>query len=256
MRDLYKSGRYFFAIAIIAFGVIQFITRNFMTGFLPVHNDLPGRTFFLYLVSTLFLAGGIMMFPSRTSRRISILIGILFMVFLVYPDLVRLFADLHNPGPWTDIAETLGLGGGAFMIAGDYSNGIAPTNNELLLLKLMRNGRVMLAIGLLIVAVQHFMYADFIGTLIPSWIPFPVFWAYFVGVAFAATCVSLLINIKTKLACILLGFMFLFWVIFLHGPRAFTNTHKEPEWSSLFIALGFSGVFFTIVGQYERKIVA
>jgi uncharacterized membrane protein len=256
MQDLYKSGRYFFAITIIAFGVIQFITRNFMTGFLPVHDDLPGRIFFLYVVSTLFLAGGILMFPSRTSRRISILIGILFMVFLVYPDLVRLFSDLHQPNSWTDIAETLGLGGGAFMIAGDYSNGIASIKNEPLFPKLMRVGTIMLAIGLLIVAVQHFMYADFIGTLIPAWIPFPVFWAYFVGVAFAATCISLLINIKTKLACILLGLMFLFWVVFLHGPRAFTNAHKEAEWSSLFMALGFSGVFFTIVSQYERKVIA
>jgi hypothetical protein len=46
MQELYKSGRYFFAFAIIAFGIIQLNVQDFMSGFLPVSKDLPARTFF------------------------------------------------------------------------------------------------------------------------------------------------------------------------------------------------------------------
>ena len=97
------------------------------------------------------------------------------------------------------------------------------------------------------------MYADFIATLVPAWIPFKLFWAYFIGVAFSLTSVSLLTNIKTRLAAALLGFMFLFWVIFLHLPRVAGDTHIEPEKTSMFIALAMCGVFFTIAGDAEEK---
>jgi uncharacterized membrane protein len=256
MQELYKSGRYFFAFVIIAFGVIQFITGNFMSGFLPVFENLPGRKFFLYLISTLFLAGGLAMLPSGTSRRATLLMGFLFSFLFIYPHLVKLISDLHNPENWTVIAETLAFCGGTFIIAGDFSGPLSAENPEPQFPKLETTGRILFAISLLIVGIQHFKYADYIATLIPSWIPFPVFWAYFIGVAFVASCISLLINIKTRLACTLMGFMFLFWVIFLHTPRVVANPHKEPEWTSLFIALGFCGIFFNLVSQYSQKTAA
>jgi uncharacterized membrane protein len=255
MQELYKSGRYFYALAIIAFGMIQFVTGNFMSAFLPIFDGLPGRSFFLYFISTLFVAGGLLMFRARSSRRMALLLGFLFSLFFFYPHLVRLFSDLHNGGNWAVVAETLAFCGGAFIIAGDYSNSAAVENNEPLFPKLLRAGRILLALALLIVGIQHFMFAGFLASLITAWIPFKLFWAYFVGVAFLATSVSLLLNIETRLACTLLGFMFLFWVIFLHAPRVIADPYKEPEWTSLFIALGFSGIFFTIVSQYSRKIV-
>jgi len=254
MQELYKTGRYFFAVAIIAFGVIQFITGNFMSGFLPVYENLPGRRFFLYLISTVFLVGGLAMIPSGTSRRAALLLGFLFSLLVIYPHLVRLISDIHNAPTWTVIAETLAFSAGAFIIAGDYPNYPIGKTSEPLFPKLLKTGRIFFAISLLVFSIQHFMYADYIATLITSWIPFPMFWAYFVGVAFIAGCISILTNIKTRLACTLLGSMFLFWVIFLHAPRVFANAHKESEWTSLFIALGFCGIFFTLARQYADRI--
>jgi uncharacterized membrane protein len=253
MKELYKSGRYFFAVTVIVFGIIQFISGNFMAGFLPVDEHLPGRIFFLYLVSTVFLAGGLAMLPVKTARRAYLLTGFIFLLLFIYPHLVHLLTDLHNPGPWTSTAETMAFCGGAFIIAGDFIIFSTREENEPRFPKLIKTGRIFIAFALLIFAVQHFMYADFIATLIPSWIPFKLFWAYFVGAAFTATGVSILINIKARLASTLLGFMYLFWFIFLHAPRVMTDPHKEPEWTSMFIALGFSGIFFTLAGHYSIK---
>ena len=247
MQEFYKSGRFFFAIAIIAFGLIQFITGNFMSGFLPVTDNLPGRKFFLYLTSCLFLAGGIAMLISGSARRATLMIGFFLLLLAIYPHLINLLSDIHNPGPWTAIAETLALAGGAFIISADpvfFPSSKSPGPE---FPKLRRIGRILFAASLLIVGIQHFMYADYIATLIPSWIPFQLFFAYFVGVAFTCTCISILANIKTRLACILLGFMFLFWFIFLHAPRVAAHSSKESEWTSMFIALAFSGIFFSLV---------
>jgi uncharacterized membrane protein len=256
MQEFFKSGRYFFAIAIIAFGVIQFVTGNFMSGFLPVSDTLPGRRFFLYLISTLFLVGGLSMLLSGTARRATLLIGFLLLLLCFYPHLVSLLSDLHNPGPWTSIAENQALCGGAFIIAGNSSGFISSKIPEPAFPKLLRAGRILFAISLLVFAVQHFMYADYIATLIPAWIPFKVFLAYFIGVAFTLASISILTNIKTRLASVLLGFMFLFWVVFLHAPRVVGDSQKEAEWTSMFIAFAFCGIFFTLASQYSGKDVS
>ena len=252
MQEFFKAGKYLFAFSIIAFGIIQFGVQEFMKGFLPMPESLPARNFFLNFISTLFVAGGIALCIRKTMHRAALLIGMLLFILFIYPHLVTLLGDLHNPNPWTVTAEDLALASGAFIISGDAQNPtVAPGKSAL-----ARNGRILFAISLIVFAVQHFLYADFIATLVPVWIPFKLFWAYFIGVAFSLACISILINIKTRLACALLGFMFLFWVIFLHLPRVAAATHIEPEKTSMFIALAMCGVFFTIAADStEQKVI-
>jgi uncharacterized membrane protein len=249
MQNLFKSGRYLFAFSIIAFGIIQFGTQDFMKGFLPVPENLPARNFFLNFISTLFVAGGIAMCFKNIMSRAALLIGLLLFILFIYPHLASLLTDFYNPNPWTSTAEDLALCGGAFIISGDADRSAASTGKS----NRIRYGRLLFAVSLIVFAVQHFMYASFIATLVPEWIPFKLFWAYFIGVAFSLAFISILINLNTRLACALLGFMFLFWVIFLHLPRVAAATHIEPEKTSMFIALAFCGIFFTIASQYSAK---
>jgi uncharacterized membrane protein len=253
MQEFYKSGKIFFAFAIIAFGIIQMNVGEFMTGFLPMPENLPVRHFFLYLISGLFVISGIAMCIKNTARRAAFFTGVLLLILFIYPHLFSLLTDLHNGGIWTSSAEDLALCGGAFIIAGDYAFASAADKDKIRPSGIFLAGKVLFAASLLVFAIQHFMYADFIATLIPSWIPGKLFFAYFVGVAFSAAAISILTNIQTRLACILLGFMYLFWMIFLHLPRVAADTHIEAEKTSMFIALAFSGIFFTLASLYERK---
>ncbi len=239
MKYFYKSGRYFLAIAIIAFGIIQLVNMDFMAGLMPVAQKFPARKLFLYLTSFLFLFGGLGMVAKSSYPFTARYIGYILLFLCFVPHLITLLSNIHDPGPWTSIAENAALCGGAFIISG-YG-------------KLPVRGRILFAVSLLVFAVQHFMYADFIAGLIPDWIPLKVFLAYFIGVAFLAGAISILIHIKTRLACSLLGFMFLFWLIFLHAPRVATDIHKETEWTSFFVALGFSGIFFVLAGPSSKK---
>jgi len=103
-----------------------------------------------------------------------------------------------------------------------------------------------------IFGVQHFMYAKFIATLIPVWIPGHLFWAYFVGVAFVATALSIATKIQGRLAAALLGLMFLLWVIVLHAPRVVAAAHDGNEWTSAFVALAMSGGAFLVAGALRQ----
>ena len=241
MQYLYKSGRYFFAIVIIAFGIIQLVNMDFMSGFLPVSHKFPARKLFLYLTSILFLFGGLGLIGRISYKFAARYVGYLLLFLCFVPHLITLLSNIHDPEPWTSLAENAALCGGAFIISGHG--------------KLPARGRILFALSLLVFAVQHFMYADYIAGLIPAWIPLKVFWAYFVGVAFTLGSISILTNIKTRLACTLLGFMFLFWLIFLHGVLVANHLHTEPQWTSFFVALGFCGIFFVIAGLSSKNLL-
>ncbi|HEY4326993.1 MAG TPA: hypothetical protein VGN20_23605 [Mucilaginibacter sp.] len=64
---------------------------------------------------------------------------------------------------------------------------------------------------------QHYIYAVFVATIVPQWIPFHLFWTYFTGAAMIAVAVSIFINKKVKLACCLLGIMIWIFIFTVHS---------------------------------------
>jgi uncharacterized membrane protein len=113
--------------------------------------------------------------------------------------------------------------------------------------------RYLLALSLVVFGILHIQYFDYILTLIPSWIPAPVIWSCVVTAAFFLTGLSLITRMKMSLAGVLLGTMFLLWVVVLHFPRAISKLTTEPEWSSLFVALAFCGIAFSITFSTYRR---
>ena len=87
--------------------------------------------------------------------------------------------------------------------------------------KITKLGRYFLAIPMVVFGIQHFLYAEFIVHLVPTWVPGRLFWTYFAGVALFASGLGIIINVLSRLAATLLGLMISIWVIILHIPRVF-----------------------------------
>src|SRR5215472_11313433 len=49
--------------------------------------------------------------------------------------------------------------------------------------KIARYDGVLFAIAMAIFGADHFVFAKFVATIVPAWIPWHEFWTYFVGVA-------------------------------------------------------------------------
>jgi uncharacterized membrane protein YphA (DoxX/SURF4 family) len=114
-------------------------------------------------------------------------------------------------------------------------------------------GRFVFGACMVVFGVQHFMYTQFIATLVPSWLPLHVFWTYFFGVALIAAGISIVTGIQARVAAILLGAMFLLWVVVLHAPRVAASPHNGDEWSSLFVAMAMCGSCFIIAAAAASK---
>jgi uncharacterized membrane protein YphA (DoxX/SURF4 family) len=99
--------------------------------------------------------------------------------------------------------------------------------------------------------VAHLKYAEFVQTLIPSFIPFPLFFTYFAGVCLILGGVGLLIPQTQKLAALLSGIQIAGWFILLHVPRALTLS--GDEWIGVGESLAVSGICFMIYSQLKNK---
>lgn len=114
-------------------------------------------------------------------------------------------------------------------------------------------GRVMFAAPLVVFAVQHFLYALFISTLVPAWMPGRLFLAYFTGAAFLAAAAAILAGRPARLAGGLLGAMFLVFVLTTHIPRIAKSPADASEWTSGFVALAMCGAAWMVAASFRVK---
>ncbi len=82
---------------------------------------------------------------------------------------------------------------------------------------LLKSGRFLLAVPMVIFGVQHFLFANFVVMIVPPWIPWHFFWAYFVGIALIAAGVAIMVKREAWLAGFLLGAMILAFVLLIHS---------------------------------------
>lgn len=259
MKKLTDAGPYFYAIAVAAFGIIQLVTQNFLTGLFPVPAGLPWRAFWVDLCSILFLLAGAGLAFRVRPYLAAALAGYIFFLFFFSVHLPKMLTDIYNPNAWSPAFEALMLGSGAFIIANNMAgrgtdmhavtDGFgSPGGRQWNRIAGMAAvaGIYLFALSLVVFAVLHIRYSAYIMMLIPGWMPAHVVLSYLVIAGFLLASFSLFTNLKVPLASGLLGIMYLIWVLTLHGPRAIGKWNVEPEWASLFVALAVCGIAFSI----------
>jgi uncharacterized membrane protein len=247
MGGLLGFGRWLFAIAIVLFGVEFFILATSMSGPLPGPPWARGGVSPAWLACAGFILCGVSLAVGRMARWTAMLLGMAVLAFALVHWAPALVAHLHDPGPWTVVFELLAISGGAFVLAAGLSSSLLGAWGWV-----AAAGRYMVAVSLVVFAVQHFMYARFVAGLVTPWIPWHLFWAYFTGAAFVAAALSFVAGKMVRLAAGLLGLMFLSWVLVLHAPRVAASPRNGDEVTSLLVALAMGGVSFILAGMWEQ----
>jgi uncharacterized membrane protein len=84
--------------------------------------------------------------------------------------------------------------------------------------KLVLFGPMFYAAPLAAFGTEHFTLATAIASLVPKWIPWHLFWAYFVGACFIAAALGLMTGIQARLAASLLALTFFLFVVLMDAP--------------------------------------
>ncbi len=107
--------------------------------------------------------------------------------------------------------------------------------------KLVLFGPIFYAAPLAAFGTEHFTLTAVIASIVPSWIPWHFFWAYFVGACFIAAALSLVTGIETRLAASLLALTFFLFVVLMDAPGWAHNPRDRFGLTLTLRELSFSG---------------
>ncbi|HEY1872538.1 MAG TPA: hypothetical protein VGG71_15855 [Chitinophagaceae bacterium] len=257
MENYNKLWRLFYAIGLIAIAIQQLICADFRPVVLPPAFPawLPARLICTWIFSLVLIAACIAIILEIKARQVSLILGGVFLLLVLFCHIP--YQLNHYPsqlGSWTDPFKCLTLSGGAFIVAGSFLSQSNTSATIKLLEKFIPAGKYFMAVMMVAFGIDHFLYTNFVVTLVPAWIPGNTFWTYFAGTALIAAGLGIILNVKRRLAATLLGVMIFIWFVILHIPRAVADPHSGNgnEWTSVFEALAFSGIAFLIAAQSKK----
>jgi uncharacterized membrane protein YphA (DoxX/SURF4 family) len=263
MEILIKVARISYGILVAALGVQQIFYTDFRPVILPPWPALwPWHTFFIYLLSAVFIIAGTAIVFNKKTNIVSLILGVIFLLLFLFCQIpYELFVDPYykHLGVWANAEKELILAGGGFVVAGSFPSGNESNQKESLIINLLEKiipfGSVFFCITMVSFGIDHFLYTKGISVLVPAWIPGAMFWTYFAGIALFCSGVMIILRINLKLNAILLALMIFLWLLVLHIPRAIADPYslQGNEVSSVFEAFGFSGIAYLMAYGYRTK---
>ena len=250
---LTRAGAILFGLAIAGFAVQNLCGTQIIRDLEPLPASLPG--FAIWALGNSFVllgAGAGIVFCAAagvSAIRPASVLGILLSLWIVLLDVRVLIRTPAKGDWWICLFETFAIAGPAWFLAGlEAGLRTEPGQSSKLATWGTKLGSLAYGIALLAFGVLHIVYVKYVTSLVPSWIPGHLFWAWFTTFAFFAAGVSIIVQIKAHWAALWTGIMFFSWVLMLHLPRVLKAPKDPEELSNLTIAL-VTGAGAWIVAQ-------
>lgn len=244
VKPIALCGRICFGAAVAATGLMQVVNSELVRIIPALPAWLPFPALAVTLIGLgLLIIGGAILAGYRSREAVLALAGLLAASFVFQ----RIPEIMANPGQgfvWTNPAKVLAL------LAGALTLGTLLEDRPLRWpARFPWALPLLLAVFLLICGVQHFVYAGFVDSLVPSWIP-PAqrFWTYFAGTALLAGGLGLLVERTRRPAALLSGLMIFLWVLLLHIPRSL-ELKNAFELAGCFEALALAGAAWLMAAK-------
>ncbi len=149
---------------------------------------------------------------------------------------------LSGPSLWLHLATVALLAFGLVLTLRRKSTPATGVGN------LVRFGSLFFAVPLAVFGMQHFALYDSVKFGVPAYMPGRFFWAYLVGAALIAACLSILTDIHADLAALLVGIMLLLFVLMVHLPNLITNPGDRFAITVPLRDLALSGAALSLAG--------
>ena len=118
--------------------------------------------------------------------------------------------------------------------------------------KIVALNNLCFAIPLAVFGALHLAGVDFVLPLVPSYMPWRLFWAYFVGCALLAASLSIATKIQVRWSGLLFGIMMFLFVGMLMIPGALATPRDRIAWTIVIRESSFAGGGWILAGNAMR----
>lgn len=229
----------------ISLGVVGIVFGDFAGVWASVPAWVPARQALDRASAVLILACGVGLLWKRTeapASRVLLYYWALAVALVEVPVVAR---HPLNEIAWQGLAHITVLLTAAWMLF---------TTNE----RAVRIARLPFGLALIPIGLAHFVYLELTAPIVPAWLPYHTFWAYFTGAAQLAAAAGVLLGILARLAVgleavLLAAFTFLVW-----PPLMFAAPTKAGLWSEFTISWAMTAAAWVVAvsipdGQAESR---
>lgn len=240
-----------FAITMIGIGLIGALSRDLM----PVWNPLPGTGTAGELLADLAIAvslisGTGLLVKRMAARSARLLLAALWIWMLLFrlPNLLRapLFAACWSVFPLAVILAAAMVV--HVWVATDWDTRHIPFVSGA---SGLRIARILYGLSLVFFGMAHFIDLKDTLSLIPRWLPFHLFWAYFTGGAYICAGIAVLAGVLARVAAALAtvqigSFLILVWI-----PIVAAGATSPFNWSETYLNVALLAGAWVLAESYR-----
>lgn len=243
-------GHAVFAVTMVALGIMGLIKSDFAPLWQPIPKSVPALAYLCALVS---LASGVGLLWKPAVLAASRMLLAYLLLWLV---LLRLPGIFLSPTVdfWWPACQIAVMAAGAWVLyvwfAGDWDKrrlGFATGDKGL------RIARVLYGLALIPLGVAHFLYLQHTAELVPGWLPWHQFWAYFTGCALIAAGVSALIDVYARLAVALSAFELGMFLLLVWIPIVAAGSKDAFQWSETVLTWVLMAGAWVVADSYSGR---
>ena len=245
-------GHTFFAATLIGLALLGLIKGDLTAIWQPIPKAMPAPAVLTYLCIFISLACGIGLLWQRTAAlaaRVLLIFLLLWLLLWRVPAVLLSFTVDF----WWSASKTAAMTAGAWILyvwfADDWDKrrfGFVAGDNGL------RIARVLYGLALIPFGIAHFMYLEPTTSLVPGWLPSPVFWAYFTGGAYIAAGVAMVTGVLAQLAATLSAWETGLITLLVWVPMA-TNGHPTAfQWGEVEVSIALTAAAWVVAESYRR----
>src|SRR5258707_4425064 len=115
--------------------------------------------------------------------------------------------------------------------------------------KIVALSNLCFAIPLAAFGALHLSAVEFVLPLVPSYMPWRLFWAYLVGFALLSASLSIATKIQVRWSGLLFGIMMFLFVAMLFVPRVLASPSDRIPWTIVIREMSFAGGAWILAGN-------